>query len=67
MNRRNFFKAAGLGIGGLSLGATAVQAADNEAKPAKGSRKSKMHLGLVTYNLAGDWDIATIIKNCEAT
>jgi len=25
-----------------------------------------MHLGLVTYNLAADWDIATIIKNCEA-
>ena len=28
---------------------------------------SRMHLGLVTYNLAQDWDIATIIKNCEAT
>ena len=26
-----------------------------------------MHMGLVTYNLAADWDIATIIKNCEAT
>ncbi len=25
-----------------------------------------MHLGLVTYNLAQDWDIATIIQNCEA-
>ena len=24
-------------------------------------------LGTVTYNLAKDWDIATIIKNCEAT
>ena len=24
-------------------------------------------LGLVTYNLAKDWDVATIIKNCEAT
>ena len=24
-------------------------------------------LGLVTYNIAKDWDIATIIKNCEAT
>jgi sugar phosphate isomerase/epimerase len=27
----------------------------------------KFKLGLVTYNLAKDWDIATIIKNCEAT
>ena len=25
-----------------------------------------MKLGTVTYNLAQDWDIATIIKNCEA-
>ena len=24
-------------------------------------------LGLVTYNLAKDWDIDTIIKNCEET
>lgn len=26
-----------------------------------------MHLGLVTYNLAKDWDVPTIIKNCQAT
>jgi sugar phosphate isomerase/epimerase len=26
-----------------------------------------MKLGIVTYNLAKDWDIETIIKNCEAT
>ncbi|MBM3839029.1 MAG: sugar phosphate isomerase/epimerase [Verrucomicrobia bacterium] len=25
-----------------------------------------MRLGTVTYNLAKDWDLATIIKNCEA-
>lgn len=24
-------------------------------------------LGIVTYNIAKDWDLATIIKNCEAT
>ena len=35
-----------------------AQAAD-EAPPFK--------LGTVTYNLAKDWDVATIIKNCEAT
>lgn len=26
-----------------------------------------MKLGLVTYNLAEDWDVETIIKNCQAT
>ena len=25
-----------------------------------------MRLGLVTYNLAKDWDVETIIKNCQA-
>ena len=27
----------------------------------------EFHLGLVTYNLAKNWDVDTIIKNCEAT
>jgi len=31
------------------------------------SRPSPMKLGLVTYNLAKDWDIATILKNCTET
>jgi sugar phosphate isomerase/epimerase len=26
-----------------------------------------MHIGLVTYNLAKDWTVDTIIRNCEAT
>jgi len=28
-------------------------------------RPSKMKLGTVTYNIAKDWDVETIIKNCE--
>ena len=32
-----------------------------------GASKSRMKLGLVTYNLAKDWDVPTIIKNCEAS
>ncbi len=28
------------------------------------SKKQFLHLGLVTYNLAKDWDVDTIIKNC---
>jgi len=30
-------------------------------------RAPRMRLGLVTYNLAQDWDLPTLIKNCEAT
>ena len=28
---------------------------------------SNLHLGLVTYNLASEWDIPTIIRNSQAT
>jgi len=47
----------------MTLGMHSAQAA---AQPTAAS-KPAMHLGLVTYNLAADWDIPTIIKNCEAT
>jgi sugar phosphate isomerase/epimerase len=67
IQRRQFFQAVGLGVGALAL-------RPHGAKAAEGSKASsflrgtpQMHLGLVTYNLAQDWDIATIIKNCEAT
>ena len=37
------------------------------AEPASKSRPKGMHLGSVTYNIAKDWDVPTIIKNFEAT
>ena len=38
------------------------------APPARGqSASAGFKLGTVTYNLAKDWDVPTIIKNCEAT
>ena len=36
-----------------------------EPKPALG--RGGFRLGMVTYNLGKDWDIPTIIKNCEQT
>jgi len=65
-NRRHFLKAAGVGagaaswVGGLSFVAVAAPAPSFLVKP------PRMKLGLVTYNLAQDWDIDTMIKNCEA-
>ena len=41
-------------------------AASKTATPLK-ARQSLMKLGTVTYNLAKDWDIETLIKNCEQT
>lgn len=62
MNRRQF-----LGGTAATLGAFAFQASPQRAAAAQFSRPAKMHLGLVTYNMAAEWDIPTIIKNCEAT
>jgi sugar phosphate isomerase/epimerase len=60
-SRRTFFKATGL---------TALTAAllrtDSLAAEAAKPQKSKMKIGTVTYNLAQDWDVDTIIKNCTA-
>ena len=46
-----------------AISPTGAAAADN---PTFLVHRPTMHLGLVTYNLAADWDIPTIIKNCEA-
>ena len=47
-------------VGGLSFVAEAAQA------PSFLLRSSRMKLGLVTYNLAQNWEVEEIIKNCEA-
>jgi sugar phosphate isomerase/epimerase len=60
--RRQFLGAAVLATGvGPSW---AVRAAEKKPAASFATGKPRMHLGTVTYNLAKDWDIATIIKNC---
>jgi sugar phosphate isomerase/epimerase len=65
-NRRSFIARAGMGLGVVSLLKNVLPAAE-AVKPAPGfARPSTFHLGTVTYNLAQDWDVPTIIKNCAA-
>lgn len=65
--RREFFKTAGLGAGALALLDRARAVAAEAARPKSFLlKRPTMRLGLVTYNLAADWDVPTIIKNCEA-
>ena len=65
-NRRRFLKQSMLGAGMVGL-LPALAADKPAAKPAGFlTRPSAMKLGTVTYNLAQDWDIEAIIKNCEA-
>jgi len=62
-NRRDFLRTTGLGLGALGLATTAGFGAE---KPNLSfAAPSKIRLGTVTYNLAKDWDLATIIKNCQ--
>jgi len=37
------------------------------AQPSTGKNDRPLKLGLMTYTLAKDWDVATIIKNCTET
>ena len=65
--RRTFLKNTGvaLGVGGL-LGRSAVHAAATAAAPSSFvSGQPKMKVGVVTYNIAKDWDLPTLIKNCR--
>lgn len=43
------------------------QATISAADAASGKRSPGMKLGSVTYNMAKDWDVPTLIKNFEAT
>src|SRR5205085_2797266 len=37
-----------------------------EARPIRQTSKRKMHLGIVTYNVAKDWSLEQILANCKA-
>src|SRR5437868_10378180 len=63
--RRQFLKSAGLTLGAASL--LPGIAAQSFKTPSFIVRQPKMKLGIVTYNIAKDWDVPTIIKNCAAT
>jgi sugar phosphate isomerase/epimerase len=64
--RRRFLTRTALSAG--LLGAAPVLAAEKSGAPVPSflTGQPRMKLGTVTYNLAQDWDIETILKNCEA-
>ncbi|MBL9138711.1 MAG: TIM barrel protein [Verrucomicrobiales bacterium] len=64
--RRDFFSTLSL-AGAAGLGVATLPASSHAAASGTFSKPSPMKLGLVTYNLAKDWDIETIIKNCTET
>lgn len=64
-SRRNFIQTSLATAGIFALAPNRPTTAQKPANPALSGGQFK--LGLVTYNLAKDWDVPTIIKNCEAT
>lgn len=63
-NRRHFLRTSTVSAGALVT--LPVLAAAPAKAPSFMARAPAMKLGTVTYNLAQDWDIETLIKNCEA-
>ena len=58
-SRRDFVKIGATAAGlALAPGATASARAD--------SLKGRIKVGTVTYNIARDWDLPTLIKNCKS-
>lgn len=54
-----------IGVAGPAL-ALADFAVNAPAQKTAGQKEPTMRLGTVTYNLGKDWDLPTLIKNCEA-
>ena len=59
LSRRSFMKRS------AALGAVGLAAAPHRRALAAGRPGSKMKLGLVTYLWGKDWDLPTLIRNCE--
>ncbi len=63
--RRDFLQTTLAAAGAMALGDARIARAQTANNPALTG--GRIRLGLVTYNLAKDWDVPTIIKNCEQT
>lgn len=64
--RRQFMQQTSLGLGALGLLTPTALAAAAARSPSFLVRAPQMKLGFVTYNIAKDWDLETIIRNGEA-
>lgn len=65
ITRRQLLRTTAFALASASLAPRAAFAAERAA--GSGGSASSMRLGLVTYNLAKDWTLETLIKNCQAT
>ena len=59
--RRDFLKSAAIAASSALL----YESCQTAKKPS--GKKSELYLGIMSYNIAKDWDIETVIKNCTET
>ena len=62
IKRRDFIKKSALGAAGLTIGGTGYSCILSNSM-----KKPAMKFGLVTYMWGADWDLPTLISNCEKT
>ncbi len=65
LNRRQMLGSTGAALGTIGLLGASAQASQKIKKGDVFSKPSKMKVGIVTYNLAKDMDIETIIDTCS--
>ncbi len=63
LNRRHFLLGTGAAVVAAGFSAPASLLAHTLSE----QKKTKLKLGLVTYNWGRDWDVPTLIKNCSET
>src|SRR5262245_18219285 len=66
-NRRRFLQSSAAGCG-VAVGSSFPLLADPpERDAASGVKERKFKLGTVTYNIAKDWDLPTLLDVCKKT
>src|SRR5437868_6377477 len=66
-NRRGFLKTTTVALVAAEFVRAAEVAPGKKAEPSFVTGKPQMKLGIVTYEIAKNWDVPTIIKNCADT
>lgn len=65
-SRRRLLRTSVVAASAVAVGSSGAEAAGASRRNRTPNREP-LKLGLMTYNLAKDWDIATIIENCTQT
>lgn len=66
-SRRNFLQTAAISATATMIPGIAGASATEKESSIISINKNPLKIGTMTYNLAKDWDIETIIKNCTET